>query len=387
MANWIKPGINVDFLGRSRLWVRVSMVVVGVSVLLPFVNMVARGSAMNYGNDFKGGSEVQVEFSRKVAPAAVRAALAKRGYGGAEVVRIQDEKRPYFFLIRLGEVSAYSEEQIEAAKKSLSARFEDEGLEKLDYSEGGDKIFVRFGKDVPMDALTEGLKAAGLAHQEIESFGRPEDHTYQVTLVGLDHEMRRAFEASMGENIVKEIPQIESVGAKVGKQLRADGIRSVIYTLILMLLYIALRFNFEYAPGAVVALAHDVLILVGLFALLWKEFTLQSIAALLTVGGYSVNDTIVTFDRIRENTSRMRDKRVETLVNASINETLSRTLLTALTTMFTTMAIWYFVRGPVRDFALALTVGVAIGTYSSIFVASPVYVWLHERVARRAKAI
>jgi preprotein translocase subunit SecF len=385
MTEWIRPGINMDFIGRARLWYGVSAVAVTLSLLLLPVNMFARGSVLNYGNDFKGGSEIQVEFARGVDPAAVRAALDRHGYRGAEVVRIQDARRPHLYVLRLGEVSAYSEKQIDQAKKALAERFKDEQLKRLDFSEGGDKIFVRFAKPVAPEALHEALRAAGLSPQNIEAFGRPEDNTSQVTLVGLDHEVRRAFEKEMGAGVVKDIPQVESVGAKVGAQLRADGIKSVAYTLILMLFYIALRFNFQFAPGAVVALAHDVLIVVGLFALMWKEFTLQTVAALLTVGGYSINDTIVVFDRIRENTARMRDRRLDQLVNASINETLPRTTLTALTTIFTTMAVWYFVRGPVRDFALAMTVGIAVGTYSSIFIASPLYVWLHERVARRAR--
>jgi preprotein translocase subunit SecF len=385
MIEWIKPGTSIDFIGGRRTWLRASAFAVGASLVVLLLNLLFRGSTLNYGNDFKGGSELQVEFAKDVDPAAVRAALAAHGFGEAEVVRVKDEARPHFYLVRVGEVSAYSRDQIERARKSLADRFKDEGLKRLDFSEGGDKLFVRFGKTVPGDALDAGLRAAGISPQSVEPFGRPEDHAWQVTLVGLDHEMRSAFENGLGAGAVKDIPQIESVGAKVGAQLRADGIRSVLYTLILMLLYIAVRFNFEFAPGAVVALAHDVIIVVGIFALLWKEFTLQTVAALLTVGGYSINDTIVVFDRIRENATRLRDRRLPELVNASINETLSRTTLTALTTLFTTAAVWYFVRGPVRDFALAMTIGIAVGTYSSIFVASPLYILLHERFSRGAK--
>ena len=386
MTEWIKPGTSFDFMGRKRIWLYSSWGATGLSLLLLLVNVFARGSALNYGNDFKGGSELTIEFSRQVDPAEVRSALARHGFGDAEVVRVQ-EKDKNLFIVRLGEVSAYSKDQIEAARKALAARFKDEGPMRLDFSEGGDKIFVRFGKAVAADALDKGLRAAGISPQNIESFGRPDDHTYQVTLVGLDHEMRVAFEEGLGKGAVKDIPQIESVGAKVGAQLRADGIRSVLYTLILILLYVAIRFNFEFAPGAVIALAHDVVIVVGFYAISWKEFSLQSVAVLLTIGGYSINDTIVVFDRIRENVTRMRDRRMDQLINSSINETLSRTILTSLTTVFTTMAVWYFVHGPVRDFALAMTIGIAVGTYSSVCVASPLYYWVHERSAHRAKPV
>jgi preprotein translocase subunit SecF len=387
MAQWIKPDIDFDFMGRARLFVGMSWVAVLLSLLLLVVNLIWRGEILNYGNDFRGGSEIQVEFKSQVSPARVRAALEKHGYAGAEVVSITDPARPYFYLVRLSEVSAYSKEQVDKARVALKERFRDEGLKRLDFSEGGDKIYVRFGKDVDENNLQEAFRTAGITSQHVERFGRPEDHGYQITVVGLDREMRRAFDAGLGEGSVKDIPQIESVGAKVGKQLRTAGVRSVLYTLILILLYVALRFDFEFAPGAVIALAHDVIIITGLFALLWKEFTLQTVAALLTIGGYSVMDTIVVFDRIRENLTRLRERRLRELVNASINETLSRTILTSLITLFTTSAVWYFTRGPVRDFGLAMTFGVAVGTYSSVFVAAPMYLWLHDRVARRAKPV
>jgi len=385
MVEWIKPGVDFDFIGRARLFITISLVAVTVSVLALVGNAVFRGSPLNYGNDFKGGSEVHVEFGRDVPPDKVRSALESHGYKAAEVVRMEHPQRPHFYMVRLGEVAAYSKAQVDKAKATLSERFKDEGLKKLDFSEGGDKLFVRFGKSVDGAALTEALKAAGLEPQHVEPFGRPDDHAYQVTLVGLDFEMRRAFEKSLGAGIVKDIPQIESVGAKVGKQLRTDGIRSLIYTLILILLYIAVRFNFEFAPGAVVALMHDVFLITGLFAILWREFSLQTVAALLTTAGYSINDTIVQFDRVRENLTRLRERNMVALVNTSLNETLSRTILTNLTVFITTASVWYFARGPVRDFAMAMSFGVLVGTYSTLFIASPLYLWLHERGARRAK--
>jgi len=202
-------------------------------------------------------------------------------------------------------------------------------------------------------------------------------------LVGLDRDIRKVFSMALGKDVVKDVPQVESVGAKMGRQLRDDGIKSVMYAMLLMLVYIAFRFDFQYAPGAVIALMHDVIITTGLFALTWQEFSLSVVAALLTIAGYSINDTIVVYDRIRENVAKMRDRKFPLVVNASINETLSRTLLTSLTTLFTCVSIWVIGTGVLKTFAFALTAGVLIGTYSSIFVASPITILLSEKFAKK----
>ncbi len=182
---------------------------------------------------------------------------------------------------------------------------------------------------------------------------------------------------------VKDVISVTSVGGKVGRRLRYDGIMSVLITLGLILVYIGLRFDLKYAPGAVAALAHDVMITTGIFALAWRTFNLEIIAALLTIVGYSLNDTIVVFDRIRENVGRLRDRAFSKVVNTSINETLSRTVLTSLTTLMVVVVILVLARGVIWDFALALAIGILVGTYSSVFIASPVVIWLHERFETR----
>jgi preprotein translocase subunit SecF len=181
-----------------------------------------------------------------------------------------------------------------------------------------------------------------------------------------------------------ELMRSEWVGPKVGKQLREAGIWSIIYALIFIMVYIAIRFDLRFAPGAVVALVHDILITVGVFTIFRVEITLATIAALLTIVGYSLNDTIVVFDRIRENLSKMKERKLAAVINISINQTLSRTILTSLTTLLVvvsvlTIGFWT----TIRDFAFALLIGVLVGTYSSIFVASPVVVWLDQRFAKK----
>src|SRR6185503_10448697 len=148
---------------------------------------------------------------------------------------------------------------------------------------------------------------------------------------------------------------------------------------ICIMVYIAVRFDFRYGPGTVASLLHDAILVVGAFAITYREFSLTTIAAILTVIGYSMNDTIVVFDRIREDASRLRDKKFDKVVNTAINETLSRTILTSLTVFLVTVAMNIWGTGVIRDFAFAMNVGVIVGTYSSIFVAAPILIWLNDR--------
>jgi preprotein translocase subunit SecF len=202
-----------------------------------------------------------------------------------------------------------------------------------------------------------------------------DDNTFYVKLPGLSTKIEQSIRESLqGKNF--KVLQADSVGPKVGGELKRQGIVSILATLGLILVYVAFRFNLSFAPGAVLALFHDVSIVVGIFISLdilgWKhEFNLPMVGALLTIIGYSLNDTIVIYDRIRENMSRYRRKDMENLINDSINETLRRTIATSLTTMMAMMA-FLTLGGPVIEtFALAIFLGVIVGTYSTVFVASP----------------
>ncbi|MCB9556799.1 MAG: protein translocase subunit SecF [Deltaproteobacteria bacterium] len=439
MAQWIKSNININFVGQRKKFWTLSVLAIVLSIGALLGNYFVRGAALNYGTDFKGGTQIQIEFAQKISVAAVRGSLAKAGYDGAEVVEMGGDEHPNLFLLRLTEVSAFSAEQQKAAKAALAQAF-GANLSKFEYAKGADRVRLTFkrGYHVAPDAADsktpasapasqaaapasapasapsaavassqpasqpaqgadedgEGmyertdlkrlralLTGAGVDVQNVLQPGRAEDNRYEIVLGGLARDLRKAF----GESAIKDIPQVEAVGPKMGQQLRDDGIKSVIYALLLMLVYIAIRFDFRYAPGAVIALAHDVIITIGLFAITWTEFSLPVVAALLTIAGYSINDTIVVFDRIRENVARLRDRKFGLVVNTSINETLSRTLLTSLTTLFTCISIWVVGTGVLEVFAFALTAGVVVGTYSSIFIASPIVVSLNERFAAVAK--
>ncbi len=176
-----------------------------------------------------------------------------------------------------------------------------------------------------------------------------------------------------------ELRREESVGPKIGSELRDAAVNSVVSALALIVLYITVRFVFRYGIAAIIALIHDVSLTLGVFSLLNLEISLQIIAAFLTIIGYSLNDTIVVFDRIRENMKLRRKESYRQVINRSINECLSRTVLTSLTTFFVAIMLYIFGGPVIHDFAFALSFGVIVGTYSSMFIASPILVWWYER--------
>jgi preprotein translocase subunit SecF len=200
----------------------------------------------------------------------------------------------------------------------------------------------------------------------------------------LSQRIATALEQHYGTGAV-EVRRTEMVGPQVGKELRQKGLMAVLYAMIGILVYITWRFELRFAIGAIVALAHDVLITLGAFALTGREIDLPTIAAFLAIIGYSLNDTIIVYDRIRENTGPQSHEPAvfAGLVNRSINETLSRTLLTSGTTLIVILALFIFGGGVIHNFAFALLVGVVVGTYSSIFVASPVLLTWQKRAAQR----
>ncbi len=376
----IKSGSNYDFIGAKKFWIAVSLTLIAVSLAMLPINayvIEGRGHMLNWGVDFKGGTELIVEFSRPVEVGAIRKAVSGAGLENADVVKYGTGANSY--MIRTGAVSIMSPEQAKKIEAGL-ARIGDATLKKLEASEGGDKIYLRFDKAVEPAAIAAGLKATGTdVTQTPQPFGASQDNTYEVTLIGMDVEVRKALETSLGAGVVKSIPQVSSVGAKAGKQLQIDGLRAIFGSILLIVIYIGFRFDFRYGPGTIVALLHDATLTVGAFALTYKEFSLTTLAAVLTIIGYSMNDTIVVFDRIREDAAKYRDRKFDKIVNKAINETLSRTILTAATTFFVTLAMNVFGTGVIRDFAFAMNVGVIVGVYSTIFIATPMLIWLDDK--------
>jgi preprotein translocase subunit SecF len=384
----IHPGTDIDLIGKQKYWIGASIFLVLLTFLMLPLNAYViggRGHMLNWGVDFRGGTEILVEFSKPYDATEIRDAITKGGYHNAEVVQYFQTANAY--MIRMGAVSIVSAEQADKAKAALS-KVGDATLNQqrgFDFTEGGDKIYLRFDKPVDSQTLADSLKSSGIPTTQVKAFGRAEDHIYEATLVGLDIEVTKALNANLGTGAVKQILGVSSVGAKAGQQLRVDGLRALVGAILLIVIYVAFRFDFRYGPGTIVALLHDAVLTVGAFAVTYKEFSLTTLAALLTIIGFSMNDTIVVFDRIRENAARYRDRRFDKVVNQSINETLSRTILTSATVFFVTLAMNIFSTGEIQKFAFAMNVGVIVGTYSSIFIASPILIWLTNRYNQNQK--
>jgi preprotein translocase subunit SecF len=250
---------------------------------------------------------------------------------------------------------------------------------------GGTLVQVKFSEPTQVETIKENLASIGLDRSLVQRFGEKGENEYLIRveksvsdLEGLSGQIEGTLQEAYGKSGV-EIRRTEMVGPKVGKDLRKKGILAIVYALIGILIYITWRFEFIFAVGAIIALAHDVMITVGAFSIANKEFTLPIVAAILTIIGYSLNDTIVVYDRIRENRRKMRREAFAKVINSSINETLGRTMLTSLTTLIVVVILFIFGGGVIHDFAFALLVGVLVGTYSSIFVASPIILTWQER--------
>lgn len=248
---------------------------------------------------------------------------------------------------------------------------------------GGTLVQLKFENPPAIESIRSGLKEIGLADSTIQEFGSPDTILIRVErsegkLEEMGSRIKESLEQTRGFTGIT-IERVEMVGPKVGKDLRQKALLSIVYAIIAIVIYISWRFEFQYAIAAIIALIHDVLITIGAFSMLDKEFTLVLVAAFLTIIGYSLNDTIVIFDRIRENTRRRSKEPLSDIINTSINQTLSRTLLTSGTTLMVVAALFFLGGEIIHDFSFALLVGVVIGTYSSIFIASVFLVYWESR--------
>jgi len=253
---------------------------------------------------------------------------------------------------------------------------------------GGTLVEIQFKQAPAITDVRKSLKPAGYGQAIIQEYGAPDEILIRVQnrngekSSSISTAVLNALTGQFGANTV-QMRRVEFVGPQVGKELARAGIMAVLIAMLAILIYVTFRFELRFALGADAALLHDVTIVLGLFALTGKEFSLPVVAALLTVIGYSLNDTIVVFDRIRENLAANRKKKKpdneEDVANASINQTLARTLMTSLTTLLVVAALFFLGGEVIHGFALALMAGIIIGTYSSIYIASPVMLALHGR--------
>lgn len=332
----IRPGTDIDFIGKRRICAALSLGVIAVSIAaIPI-----RGVRM--GIDFAGGTDVLVRFGEgvKADEGAVRDVATGCGLRDPSVVRYGDSQRD--FQIRFAELPA----------DAMNVPVDDERCPLT---------------DADREALAK-----------VTSSSQGTDVTGFVVVRLAD-----ALTHVVGPVTVE---RVEFVGPKVGADLRKDGLAAIGIACLLILIYIAFRFSARFAPGAVIALIHDVAITAGVFVIFGLEFDLRVLAALLAILGYSLNDTIIVYDRIRENMEVRTKHDLEDVLNRSVNQTLSRTILTSGTTMTATLALLLVGGEVIRPFALAMAIGIVVGTYSSIYIASPTLLWLERRAARRAAA-
>lgn len=240
---------------------------------------------------------------------------------------------------------------------------------------GGFQVRIKFEQTIDLNELRSQFARLEMTSTSLQTIG---DSNEVKLVLPLDNPLGTGSEltGNLNELLASDYPNleirsVESVGPQVGDELKMSALYAILIALGLILIYITIRFHWKFGISAILTLTHDVLVVVGFLSVFDKEFTLPVVAALLTVVGYSLNDTIVVFDRIRENMARFRKKALEDVINLSINEILSRTILTSGTTLFVVLALFFLGGAIIHDFAFGILVGVLVGTYSSIYVASP----------------
>lgn len=376
---FIKPGTLIDFMRHRRLWMTVSTIAVVLSVASVFY------PGPNYGTDFLGGTEVQVSFRGEVAPDELRGALEELGYDGAEVVAVVG--RPNEYMIRVGDFSVIDPEQGTQIEAAVAGALPDGvTVEGFRIPEGGDSARVDLSGPADEAAIQAAVEAAGVSVAQVRAVGVVQDHVYEVQFTGVADHMLDGLAETLGEARAPNSPErIERVGPRAGQQLRNAAIQSLFYAIAFIMVYVAFRFDLRFAPGAVIALMHDAILTVGVIVLLQREFNLTIVAALLTIVGYSINDTIVIYDRIRENLGRLRDKSLYDIVNISTSEMLSRTIITNGTALLSVSAFFVWGTDAIRDLTFAMFVGMLVGTYSTIYLAAPITEWMDTRFFSRSK--
>jgi preprotein translocase subunit SecF len=310
----IPPGTSIDFLGRRKICLMISLSLIALGAVWTAAN------GVNVGIDFVGGTEMQLLFDEGVEAneSAIRDVIREAGFADGSVVRFGEE--------------------------------------------GTNDFLIRF------KAEPETL----IAPESEDSEEAPDGLAANTRIIQLENAIR----AHIGGFTEQ---RVEFVGPRVGAELRSDGANALLFSALAILAYVAFRFNARFAPGAVVAVVHDLAITCGLLVLAGVEFDLRILAAMLAILGYSLNDTIIIYDRIRENMELHTTADLEEVLNASVNQTLSRTVLTSITTILALLSLYFLGGDVIQPFAFAMLIGVLVGTYSSIFIASPLLLFLERR--------
>jgi len=374
---------NIDFIGFRYK----AFIISGLIIVAGLVSAIAKGG-YKLSVEFEGGTLVQVKFDQAEPIADVRESMARAGYANAEIQQYGEAGDEYIIKIGGVEETPLASEHILAGLnkvapglqwKVLSTQQQPPDLSKN--FEGATLLRVEADSIPEIGGLTASMKEAGYGILEATK-ETSKQASFRIPLLGAESKVADALKAELAKDFPErtiEIRRTETIGPKVGKELQNKAWAAIIVSLFGILVYVSWRFELKFAVGAVFSLAHDVLVTVGLFSIFNREISLFVVAALLTILGYSVNDTVVVSDRIRENLRKFKRMELDELLNLSINETLSRTILTGCTAIAVLVALYVFGGEVIRNFNLAMLLGVVIGTYSSIFIAAPLLGYLGVR--------
>src|SRR5580692_8287550 len=374
---------NYDFLGKKWPFIIASLVLTAAGL-----TSLAIHGGPTYGIDFKGGAEVMLKFNQQPPLDKIRTALGKNIKGEITVQQISGKNEVLVGTEIQGETQLnQSRQQIEDTLRTMFA----DPSGKLDANNSSAAQLA--------DRLRGPLLNAGvpMSEQDLDDVVKAIED-YRTSKGGILNSFDELSSVKgVTPAIVSALKQecnlgpftilsTSMVGPKIGEDLKQQGLRATLFALAGMLVYIAFRFEWIYGVAAVVAVFHDTIITIGLFSLFHKDISLTVVAALLTLVGYSMNDTIVTFDRIRENLKIVRREKLETIVNLSVNQTLSRTVLTSGLTLLTALSLWWFGGEVLNGFSFALVMGILVGTYSSVYIASPILIFFQNFVDARKKS-
>ena len=366
-----------DFVGKRHIAVVLSLAA-NLAVILWAVF-----HGLNFGVDFAGGTEMEVKFSKQVDPGEIRKAVEALGFTGASVQTYGPEGENSY-LIRVERIALLSQDAVQKVGAAVKAKLPSAGEPQFN-PEVGDKIDFEFqGAPPSPDELKAAVESAGVKVREVreeQGLGAGK-RSFAVITQGIQEKVEHDLAAKFAD-ANPDVRRVEYVGPAVGRELRNQGFKAVLYAMGLIVVYVGLRFDFRFAPGVIIALIHDAIITFGFFAFSGREFNLTSVAVVLTIVGYSVNDTVVVYDRIRENMGKLKGKSLGDVVNISINEVLGRTFLTSFATALSLVGLLVYGVGTIFDFSMAMIFGIISGTYSSWFIAAPMTIWLEERAEKK----
>jgi preprotein translocase subunit SecF len=378
----VPHGTKFDFVGKRHIAVVLS-IVVNLAVILWSVPAI---HGLNFGVDFAGGTEMEIRFGKAVDAGAIRKAVEELGFKDASVQTYGAESE-HTYLVRVGRIALMSPEDVEKVEKAVQGAFPGQ-VESMSFSaESGDKIDFQFKTPPTPGQLKAAVEGQGVKVREVreEAGLTAGTRSFAVITQGIQDKVSSDLAARFAD-ASPEVRRVEYVGPAVGRELRNQGFKAILYAMALIVVYVGLRFDFRFSPGVIIALIHDAVVTLGYFAFSGREFNLTSIAVILTVVGYSVNDTVVVYDRIRENQTKYKGKSLAEIVNSAINEVFGRTLLTSFATALSLVGLLVYGVGTIFDFAFAMGVGIVSGTYSTWFIAAPMTIWLEERAAKKKAA-